>query len=100
MFFGLEFMTLHLSSVFKFGRKIQTILDTRRPICYLLAKCLPILLVYLPSIILPGRRKSILEKSPASTNLAPRILELDACTGLVGIAAATLFCVQKFSLAE
>ena len=91
-------MTLHSSSVFKFGWKISDNLGHKTS--YLLAKRLPILILYLPSLNLPGRRKSILEKRPASTNLAPRILELDACTGLVGIAAATLFCVHKFSQAE
>lgn len=60
---------------------------------YLLAKRLPILLPYLPSLNLPGR-KSILEKSLGSSNLAPRILELGAGTGLVGIAAAALFSVH------
>lgn len=60
---------------------------------YLLAKRLPILLPHLPSLNLPGR-KTILEKSPCSSNLAPKILELGAGTGLVGIAAAALFSVH------
>lgn len=60
---------------------------------YLLAKRLPSLLPYLPSLNLPGR-KSILEESLGSSRLAPRILELGAGTGLVGIAAAALFSVH------
>lgn len=59
----------------------------------MLAKRLPILLPYLPSLNLPGS-KSILEKSLGSSNLAPKVLELGAGTGLVGIAAAALFSVH------
>ena len=59
----------------------------------MLAKRLPTLLPYLPSLNSPGRN-SILEKGLPSPNLAPKILELGAGTGLVGIAAAALFSVH------